>query len=48
MSELDKTRQNFVLNHIEGMQSFLTCCDESNIENLKSGKKFTVRNGGVF
>ncbi len=48
MSELDKTRQNFILNHIEGMQSFLTCCDESNIENLKSGKKFTVRNGGVF
>lgn len=48
MSELDKTRQNFILNHIDGMQSFLTCCDESNIENLKSGKKFTVRNGGVF
>ncbi len=47
MSELDKTRQNFVLNHIEGMQSFLTCCDESNIDNLKEGKVFTVRNGGV-
>ncbi len=47
MSELDKIRQNFVLNHIEGMQSFLTCCDESNIENLKSGKKFTVKSGGV-
>ena len=47
MSELDKTRQNFVLNHIEGMQSFLTCCDESNIENLKSGKKFIIRNGGI-
>lgn len=47
MSELDKTRQNFVLNHIEGMQSFLTCCDESNIENLKSGKIFRIKNGGV-
>ena len=47
MSELDKTRQNFVLNHIEGMQSFLTCCDESNIENLKRGKKFIIRNGGI-
>jgi DNA replication and repair protein RecF len=48
MSELDKTRQNFVLNHIEGMQSFLTCCDESNIQNLVGGKRFNVRNGGVF
>ncbi len=47
MSELDKTRQNFVLNHIEGMQSFLTCCDESNIENLQNGKVFRIRNGGV-
>lgn len=48
MSELDKTRQNFVLNHIEGIQSFLTCCDESNIENLQEGKIFNIRNGGVF
>ncbi len=48
MSELDKTRQNFVLNHIEGMQSFLTCCDKSNIENLVEGKVFNIRNGGVF
>lgn len=48
MSELDKTRQNFVLNHIEGMQSFLTCCDKSNIENLVDGKVFNIRNGGVL
>lgn len=47
MSELDKTRQNFILNHIEGMQSFLTCCDESNIENFKSGKIFRIKSGGV-
>ena len=47
MSELDKTRQNFILNHIEGMQSFLTCCDKSNIENLVEGKVFNIRNGGV-
>lgn len=48
MSELDKQRQNFVLNHIEGMQSFLTCCDESNFENLISGKVFTVKGGSVL
>ncbi len=48
MSELDKNRQNFVLNHIKGMQSFLTCCDPRNIENLKGGKVFNIKNGGVF
>ncbi len=48
MSELDKSRQNFVLNHIKGMQSFLTCCDESNIENLKSGKVIRVKGGEIF
>lgn len=47
MSELDPIRQNYVLNHIEGCQSFLTCCDPSNITNLKSGKVFTVKNGKV-
>lgn len=47
MSELDKNRQNFILNHIEGMQSFLTCCDKSNFENLKYGKVFNIKNGGV-
>lgn len=48
MSELDKTRQNFVLNHIEDMQSFLTCCDETNFEGLKKGRVFMVKEGKVF
>ena len=47
MSELDPQRQDFVLNHIKGMQSFLTCCDESNIKNLIAGKKFIIKNGSV-
>lgn len=47
MSELDPTRQDFILNHIKGMQSFLTCCDESNIKNLIAGKKFIISNGRV-
>jgi len=38
MSELDPSRQDFILNHIKGMQSFITCCDESNIKNLIAGK----------
>lgn len=48
MSELDPNRQNFILNHIEGMQTFLTCCDPENVKNLKVGKKFTVSKGEIL
>ena len=47
MSELDPERQNFILNHIKGMQAFITCCDPSNIKRLESGKIFTVKEGMV-
>lgn len=45
MSELDVNRQNFVLNHIKGMQSFLTCCEDFMLKSLQNGKKFTIYNG---
>lgn len=48
MSELDPNRQNFILNHIKGMQTFLTCCDPDNVKNLKAGKIFSVKEGKVF
>ena len=48
MSELDPSRQDFILNHIKGMQTFLTCCDPSNIKNLKAGKIFSVKEGRVI
>ncbi len=47
MSELDPKRQDFILNHIEGMQTFLTCCDPSNFKNLKAGKIFEVKKGQI-
>ena len=47
MSELDIIRQNYILNHIKGWQSFITCCDPSNIERLKEGKIFEIENGGI-
>ena len=47
MSELDPGRQNYVLNHIKDMQSFITCCDPSNVKNLKNGKIFRIENGSV-
>lgn len=48
MSELDESRQNYILNHIRNWQSFITCCDTSNIKNLKEGKVIKIRNGGII
>ena len=47
MSELDPNRQEYILNHIKGMQVFLSCCDPSNVKQLKAGKIFKVSNGGI-
>ena len=48
MSELDPTRQEFILNHIKGMQTFITCCEPSSVERLDSGKIFKIRNGKII
>ena len=48
MSELDESRQNYILNHIRNWQSFITCCDTSNIKNLMSGKVIKIKSGGVI
>ena len=48
MSELDPARQNFILNHIKGMQTFLSCCDPQSVKNLKEGKKFKISKGEVL
>ena len=45
MSELDPTRQDYILNHIKGWQVFITCCDPSNTKNLDKGKVFSMSNG---
>lgn len=47
MSELDEGRQNYILNHIRNWQSFITCCDTSNIKNLISGKVIKIKGGEV-
>ncbi len=48
MSELDENRQNYILNHIRNWQSFITCCDTSNVKNLMSGKVIKIKSGGVI
>lgn len=45
MSELDKSRQNYILNRIKNWQVFITCCDPSNISGLKKGRIFKVKKG---
>ena len=45
MSELDLTRQDYILNHIKGWQVFITCCDPNTIKSLNSGKVFKMENG---
>ncbi len=47
LSELDSKRQDFLLNKIEDYQVFVTCCEESNKEQLKSGKVFYINNGEI-
>lgn len=45
MSELDLSRQDYLLNHIKGWQVFITCCDPNTIKNLEKGKIFKMENG---
>lgn len=47
MSELDENRQDYILNHLKGMQVFITCCDQSNAARLKSGKTFRISQGAL-
>lgn len=47
MSELDKKRQNYILNHVKNMQVFITCCDIFNTIDLNKGKIFYIKNGNI-
>ena len=48
MSELDKSRQNYILNKIEGRQVFITCCEEENFAELKKGNVIRIKNGEII
>lgn len=45
MSELDRTRQEYILNHVKNQQVFITCCDVFNTVQLKNGKIFKLEQG---
>lgn len=48
MSELDETRQDYILNHIKDWQVFISCCDANTVLRLKSGKTFHIVNGACI
>ena len=47
MSELDTQRQDYILNHMDGWQVFVTCCDPVAILRMVKGKAFEME-GGVL
>ena len=48
MSELDEKRQDYILNHINNRQVFITCCDKETILRLKNGKTFHIEKGTLL
>ena len=47
LSELDKKRQDFLLNKIAEYQVFITCCDFEENSLLQEGKKFYIEEGKI-
>ena len=47
LSELDKQRQEYVLNRIRGGQTFITCCEDDRLSSLLKGKVFHIRGGAI-
>lgn len=47
LSELDRRRQDFVLNRITDGQVIITCCEDDIAEKIEAGKVFSVRNGRI-
>ena len=48
MSELDQSRQDYLLNHLQGRQVFLTCCSPETVGLQETGARFRVEAGEVF
>lgn len=45
MSELDENRQKYLMKFFDGWQVFVTCCDSSHKEKIKSDKVFNIVDG---
>lgn len=47
MSELDNSRQDYLLNHLSDRQVFITCCSPETLNLMEKGKSFFVEDGKV-
>ena len=47
MSELDPLRRDYILNHIENRQVFLTCCEPEEILAKTSAEVFRMKEGKI-
>ena len=47
LSELDRRRQDFVLNRIADGQVIITCCEDDVAAKIEAGKVFSVRGGRI-
>lgn len=45
MSELDQSRQDYILNHIGDWQVFVTCCDPDPLRRMAGGREFQMKKG---
>lgn len=48
MSELDQSRQDYLLNHLHGRQVFITCCSPETVSLQETGARFRVEAGQVL
>lgn len=48
LSELDESRQEYLLNRLGEFQVFITCCDPANTTRHKNGKVFHIKNGDII
>ena len=45
MSELDMSRRDYLLNHLDGRQVFITCFDPETVRLMERGCGFLVERG---
>ncbi len=48
LSELDRKRQDFILNHITEGQVMITCCEDGISDKLHTGASFAIKNGKII
>lgn len=47
MSELDSGRQDYLLNHLDSSQVFITCCEPDTVKMLRAGALFEMTAGSL-